>query len=199
MSDCDRLLYCKTCNSKTYRLWVGYYAVETHCKTIAAGRRDATSSQFTSAAGRAFAFQIVGMVGIVGYLSFQNGQHAIADLATQLRQELSNRIQQQVQTYVDLPHNVNHLNTGALQQGVINLTTATGSAQIWQQMVQFATLSNIYCGSEQGEYLGVARHQRGQSVFSEPPDQPIRASFCDGAIGSTGVLFPGGTPVNRQW
>lgn len=111
-----------------------------------------------------FVLQIVGLVGLVGYLSFRNGQRAIADLASQLRQELTNRIQQQMQTYVDLPHSVNHLNTAALQRGGMNLTTGAGSAQIWQQMVQFANLSNVYCGSEQGEYLGVARHKDDGSL-----------------------------------
>lgn len=107
-----------------------------------------------------FVLQIVAMVGIVGYLSFRNGQRAIADLASQLRQELTNRIQQQMQTYVDLPHSVIHLNGSALQRGVINLQTGQGSAQLWQQMVQFTNLSNVYCGGEAGgEFMGVARFQ----------------------------------------
>jgi len=100
------------------------------------------------------------MVGLVGYLSFRNGQQAIADLATQLREELTQRIQQQMQTYVDLPHSVIHLNGSALQRGVINLDTGQGSEQLWQQVVQFETLSNVYCGGEaNGEFMSVARFQ----------------------------------------
>ena len=39
-----------------------------------------------------FVLQIFGAVGLVGYLSFKNGQKAINDVAIQLRQEMSDRI-----------------------------------------------------------------------------------------------------------
>ncbi|MGL5066035.1 MAG: hypothetical protein ACRC62_39195, partial [Microcoleus sp.] len=41
-----------------------------------------------------FLLQIAGAVGIVGYLSFRNGQKAIDDLASQLQTEVSSRINQ---------------------------------------------------------------------------------------------------------
>ncbi|MEL6764682.1 MAG: hypothetical protein AAFO87_13715, partial [Cyanobacteria bacterium J06607_6] len=42
--------------------------------------------------------QIVGTVGLVGYLSFRNGQKAVNDLASQLRHELTVRIQQELES-----------------------------------------------------------------------------------------------------
>lgn len=112
-----------------------------------------------------FVLQLAGLVGIVGYLSFRNSQRAIADLASQLRQELTNRIQQQMRTYVDLPQRVIHLNGSALQHGLINLETGQGSALIWQQVVQFPNLSNVYCGGEAGgEFMGVARFQDNEPL-----------------------------------
>ena len=39
-----------------------------------------------------FVLQIFGAVGLVGYLSFKNGQKAVNDVAIQLRQEMSDRI-----------------------------------------------------------------------------------------------------------
>lgn len=112
-----------------------------------------------------FVLQLAGLVGIVGYLSFRNGQRAIADLASQLRQELTNRIQQQMRTYVDLPQRVIHLNGSALQRGLINLETGQGSPLIWQQVVQFPNLSSVYCGGEGGgEFMGVARFQNNEPL-----------------------------------
>ncbi len=40
-----------------------------------------------------FVFQIFGAVGIVGYLSFRNGQRAVNEVATQLLQEVNARVE----------------------------------------------------------------------------------------------------------
>lgn len=39
-----------------------------------------------------FVLQIFAAVGLVGYLSFRNGQKAVNDVATQLRSEVSDRV-----------------------------------------------------------------------------------------------------------
>lgn len=46
-----------------------------------------------------FVLQLFAAVGLVGYLSFRNGQKAVNDLASQLRSEISQRIQENVHTY----------------------------------------------------------------------------------------------------
>ena len=38
-----------------------------------------------------FVLQIVGAVGLVGYLSWRNGQQAVNDVASKLRREISDR------------------------------------------------------------------------------------------------------------
>jgi hypothetical protein len=40
-----------------------------------------------------FVLQMAGTVGLVGYLSFRNGQQAVNDVASQLRNEISDRIE----------------------------------------------------------------------------------------------------------
>jgi hypothetical protein len=57
-----------------------------------------------------FLVQIVGTVGVVGWLSFQNGQRAVNEVAAQLRGEISDRIKDRMENYMSIPHIVNHLN-----------------------------------------------------------------------------------------
>ncbi len=46
-----------------------------------------------------FVLQIFAAVGIVGYLSFRNGQKAVNDLATQLQAEVSARVALHLDNY----------------------------------------------------------------------------------------------------
>ena len=103
--------------------------------------------------------QIVGTVGLVGYLSFRNGQKAVNDLASQLRHELTVRIQQELESYFATPHEINRLNANAFTQGLMDVPGAAyGESQLYQQMKIADTLALVYCGSAQrGEFFGILR------------------------------------------
>lgn len=49
-----------------------------------------------------FIVQIFAAVGLVGYLSFRNGQKAVNDLVQQLCNEVESRIDQQLDSYLTL-------------------------------------------------------------------------------------------------
>lgn len=50
-----------------------------------------------------FVLQIFAAVGLTGYLSFRNGQKVINDLANRLSSEVSDRIDQHLDTYLATP------------------------------------------------------------------------------------------------
>ena len=105
-----------------------------------------------------FVAQVIGVVGVVGYLSFQNGQATVNDLASQLRSELTGRILQQIQTVVERPYIINQINANSLLQGDLNVTTGEGEHQLWQQARVFPSTNLIYCATEaDGAFLGVGR------------------------------------------
>ena len=66
-----------------------------------------------------FLLEIFATVGLIGYLSFKNGQRAVDDLATQLRNEVSNRIDQHLQDYFDTSLLINQINSEAIQLELI--------------------------------------------------------------------------------
>ncbi|HAA31359.1 MAG TPA: hypothetical protein DCE56_31170 [Cyanobacteria bacterium UBA8553] len=57
-----------------------------------------------------FVLQIVGAVGLVGYLSFRNGQQAVNEVASHLRENISDRVKQYLNTYLATPHLINPIN-----------------------------------------------------------------------------------------
>lgn len=103
--------------------------------------------------------QLVGVVGLVGYLSFRNGQRAVQNLASQLRSELSARIERELKGYFSAPHDINRLNATALVYGELDIIQASaGENFLFQQMKIHPTIAFVYCGSaNQGEFFGVLR------------------------------------------
>ncbi|MBP0021736.1 MAG: HAMP domain-containing protein, partial [Cyanobacteria bacterium SBLK] len=105
-----------------------------------------------------FVLQIFGTVGLVGYLSYRNGQQAVNDLASQLRQELTARIQQQLSSYTEPTHFINQMNADAFTRGEIDAIAGQGKILFWhwQKATLFVSNSGTYCGSEEdGSVIGV--------------------------------------------
>ena len=109
-----------------------------------------------------FVIQIFGAVGLVGYLSFRNGQKSVENLAGQLMLETGNRISERLKTYLETPHIVNQLNQDALDLGNLNLDNLRGMEQhFWRQSQIFELVSYIQFGSVQGEFVGLAVNDNG--------------------------------------
>lgn len=114
---------------------------------------------------------ITGTVGLVGYLSFRNGQQAVRNLATQLRSELTARIEQELQSYFDIPHEINQLNATALVEDKLDIINATDENLLWRQMKIAPNLAFVYCGTPQnGEFFGVLRN---------PDDKSLQLSYSN--------------------
>lgn len=112
-----------------------------------------------------FVLQIAATVGLVSWLSYRNGQQAVNNVASQLRQELVERIQQQIQTYVGVPYTINNINVISFVRGDIDVINPKGEYQFWQQSITYPTTNLIYCGSEQdGSLLGVGNPQSEDST-----------------------------------
>jgi hypothetical protein len=104
-----------------------------------------------------FVLQLAATVGLVGYLSFRNGQSAVNDLSRQLRSELSSRVEQELKAYFDLPKEINQLNALALTLGELDMAEGTQASQFFQQLRISPLIYAIYCGNSKGEFLGAMR------------------------------------------
>jgi len=65
--------------------------------------------------------QIVAAVGIVGYLSFRNGERAVEEVALKSIAQTGNRVEEQLTAVVENAHWVNQLNAEAIARAELNL------------------------------------------------------------------------------
>jgi len=106
-----------------------------------------------------FVVQLVGTVGLVGYLSHRNGQQAVRQLATDLQDEITIRVIQYLDHYLKAPYLINQINQDALQLGQLNLEDkAQLERHLFRQLHQFETISYITISDAEGNFRTANRH-----------------------------------------
>jgi len=109
-----------------------------------------------------FVLQIFATVGLVGYLSFKNGQKAVNEIADRLMAEVGSRVEQNLGTYLTVPHQVNQINAAAIELGTLNLQNVPVlQRHFWRQLQIFDTLTFTGLGLEQRDNLGAERLDNG--------------------------------------
>ena len=103
-----------------------------------------------------FVLQILGLAGLVGYLSFRNGQRAVNELAGKLRSEMSARVEGELRSYLDSPHGFNHLNAATFAKGQFDIANGSNAVQFLRQVQISDFIYGSYCGDESGQFLGRA-------------------------------------------
>lgn len=101
-----------------------------------------------------FVLQIFAGVGLTGYLSFRNGQKAINELANRLTSEVSDRIDQHLDTYLAAPKQINQINADAIKLGQLNLQDLPKVGHFFWKEMQIFNVGYIFYVSAQGEYAG---------------------------------------------
>ena len=105
-----------------------------------------------------FVLQIFAAVGITGYLSFRNGQKAVNDLATDLQEEVSDRVSLHLDNYLATAKNIAQTNASAIQLGLIDIHDyKTAGRYFWQQIQTYKNVGFIDCTLPTGEYVGAGR------------------------------------------
>lgn len=125
-----------------------------------------------------FVLQIVGTVGLVGYISYENGRKAINDIAAAWHLEVTERIQQYLGSYFSKPHTINQINANAIRLGLLDVQNPELIKQsFWQYLQTVDTVSAIYLGNEQGGVIAVGRLPK-KNIF----DLTTSVGFAKGDI-----------------
>ncbi|PZO40830.1 MAG: hypothetical protein DCF19_11005 [Pseudanabaena frigida] len=112
-----------------------------------------------------FAILIVGISGLMAWLSWQSEQETISNLVGQLQNEISDRIEQKLTFYLETPHLINKLNADAVQQGILKPQGRDSERYLWRQIQNFPAVSWIYYGGEKtGEFVGITRLDTDRSL-----------------------------------
>jgi hypothetical protein len=116
-----------------------------------------------------FILQVVTVVGLVGYLSYRNGQRSVEDLTNQLMDATSKRIEQKLISYLASAHLANQINSNAVRRGDLKLDFNRPDPRreqyFWQHMQLFGNLTWISVGAESdGSSIGIWRPGEGQNL-----------------------------------
>ena len=96
--------------------------------------------------------------GLVGYISFQNGKKAVNTVAFQLRSEITNRIADHLDKFLNTPQQINQLNAVAMQQGLLNVNNPKIlEHHFWEQIHVFKSVTSIYFGNTEGGLVNSGR------------------------------------------
>ena len=114
-----------------------------------------------------FVLQIFAAVGLVGYLSFLNGQKAVNDLALRLQSEVSDRVDQHLDGYFNTARHLAEVNGNAFDIGLLNPEELEQLGHyFWTQMQQF-NVGYISFGSPTGKFAGSGYYTGDDIVVNE--------------------------------
>ncbi|MCW6038184.1 EAL domain-containing protein [Spirulina subsalsa FACHB-351] len=153
-----------------------------------------------------FVVQITFAVGLTGWISWRNGQQAVNDLAEQLRFEVTLRIDQKLDTLLQIPPKINHLNQNALRLGYLSTTDLEQMYRhFFTQAQEFEQAGGIFFGRPDGEFIGNALFNP-----NNPHQLMVAGAATEGAIRFYDVdaqghpvrlqtVTPGFDPRQRPW
>ncbi|MHC5937036.1 sensor histidine kinase [Nostoc sp.] len=105
-----------------------------------------------------FVLQIILAVGLTAYLSISNGQKAVNEVASELRREVANGVEQNLQTYLSTPRQVLRSNQNLIDMGLLKIENlATWEPYLIEQLKIFPDALALTASNEQQEYLAVEK------------------------------------------
>jgi signal transduction histidine kinase/DNA-binding NarL/FixJ family response regulator len=124
-----------------------------------------------------FVLQIVGAVGLVGYLSYRSGQEAVEKLADKLMSETSNRIVQHLDSYMGKAQAINQINVDAFNSKVLDLSDFQAVGKYFYHQLKLFDFAYINFGGEKGEYIGTGYGRNNELQIIEIPGNQINKSY----------------------
>ncbi len=102
-----------------------------------------------------FVLQIITSVGLTGYLSLRNGQKAVNQLAGRLLSEVSERIDQHLDSYMEVPQKVVLLTSDVIDMGLLDLQNKQQLGEFFYRHLKSFDIGYILLGFETGDCITV--------------------------------------------
>jgi PAS domain S-box-containing protein len=120
-----------------------------------------------------------------------------------MQQELQMRIEERLQSYLEVPHIVNQLNANALDLQELNVNNLRSlERHFWHQIQLFDNISYIQFGDRRGEFVGIAVNDNGSLNYQVTEfSNSLRSYSIDGSGYRDQLLrtSPGYDPRERPW
>jgi hypothetical protein len=114
-----------------------------------------------------FVVQISAAVGLTGWVTLQNGQKSVRELATQLRHQASTQITHYLKDQLSAPHQINQLNLETIETGIIQHHDFDQMGKLFWKQMQLSKVGYINFANPQGEFIGIERLDNGNLLINE--------------------------------
>jgi signal transduction histidine kinase/CheY-like chemotaxis protein len=101
-----------------------------------------------------FILQIFGAVGLVGYLSYRNGQQAVNDLAYRLMEKSNDLVAERLDNYLKVAQNVNKTNLDLIDTGILKVNDFDQVGRYFWQQVRAYNFSYVSYTIANGDFIG---------------------------------------------
>ncbi|MCY7384837.1 MAG: response regulator [Microcoleus sp. CAN_BIN18] len=138
-----------------------------------------------------FVLQIFAAVGLVGYLSFINGQTTVNDLANQLINSATKRVDDQLNNYLALPQQLTEVTADAIASGQLDLNNPkTSELYFWRQSKAFPTISYFGYVLPDGREVGAGRYLNPKQItLYENLPRGKASDYTSDVLGHRGKLI----------
>ena len=128
-----------------------------------------------------FVLQIVAAVGLVGYLSFRNGQKAVNNVASQLRREVVARVQVHLRNYLAKPHLIQQIHISTIRQKLLDPSDFDQMERYFWLQSQFldTNIGTMAFANAKGEFVGANKAEKYTVVANEITGNAIRRYAVD--------------------
>ncbi len=133
-----------------------------------------------------FMLQLVVAVGLTGWLAFRNGQKTASTLASQTRSEITNRIQQHLNAYLEEPFHITQTNIDSVKLGELNLGNKIALERHFAAQLKFygVIVSQIYVGMTSGGIVLAGSQDDGSPISKTTEKFPQRHVYALDQLGN---------------
>jgi signal transduction histidine kinase/DNA-binding NarL/FixJ family response regulator len=112
-----------------------------------------------------FILQIIGAVGLVGYLSFKSGQQSVEELANRLEVEISNRVEKETISFLDTPHIVNQVLLSSIYSKNLDLEDLPALEKFFFNQIKLhGIIPYLFYTDDLGNFTGVQKLDNGRFI-----------------------------------
>ena len=112
------------------------------------------------------ALVIIVAIGLTAWLSYRSGLSSAETLALRLTQEVSSRINDRINSFLELPHIFHEINVAVLDSGGANLGDFEGMRKLfWGEVSVTKSVPYLYYATSEGYFLGIDTSFGGEPVF----------------------------------
>lgn len=105
-----------------------------------------------------FVAQIVAVAGLIGYLSYRNGQNAVAEMANHLMAEIGRRTEENLAGYMQNNEEITAANVALVESGRLDFTDMEGlKRHFWDQLHTYPLASTVAMFGDHPSMLALER------------------------------------------